>query len=285
MCAAVAVSPSLVGLELGPVAYAWSPRDAILYSLGIGARYPTDLEFLYEGARPEGLRVESTFALVAVTRMLPLLVEALGIDLRRLLHAGQELEVLRVPPATGRCQIRRRVTGVWDKGIAAIIDCEDVVEDEHGLLARASSNWWVAGAGNFGGGRAIGRRASVPIPGRPPDVRVMRTTSAEQSALYRLSGDLNPVHIDPAFAREAGQPRPFLHGLCTFGLLGHMLERHAAPGLRLASMSGRFTKPVFPGDRLGIELWHVGPGEALATVAVGDSRALGPVTATLIRCS
>src|ERR1700729_1623735 len=95
---APAIGPELVGLQLGPIDYRWSPRDAILYSLGIGARQPRDLEFLYERYGP---RVEPTFALTAVPRMLPPLVQRLGIDLRRLLHAGQRLTLLRQFEPTG----------------------------------------------------------------------------------------------------------------------------------------------------------------------------------------
>ena len=80
-------------------------------------------------------------------------------------------------------------------------------------------------------------------------------TTTEQAALHRLSGDLNPVHIDPAFARAAGQARPFLHGLCTFGHLALALDRLVGPERRLTSLAGRFTSPVFPGDPLTLQVW------------------------------
>jgi acyl dehydratase len=275
------IGPGLVGLVVGPVRQEWAERDAILYALGIGARHPRDLELLYEGATPDGPRVAPTFALTAVTLMLPPLVEALGIDLRALLHASQGIELHRVPPARGACTVTRRVTSVWDKGRAAMVDCEDVVADDAGPLATARSSWWVEGEGGFGGPRsAPGAPAPVTRPEREPDERIVVSTTTEQAALHRLSGDLNPVHIDPAFAREAGQPRAFLHGLCTFGHLALELDRLARPSRRLASLDGRFTGVVFPGDDLAMEVWWT-PGDdgAIAQVAADGRPALGPVTA------
>jgi acyl dehydratase len=258
-----AIGPALVGLRLGPVEHRWSPRDAILYSLGIGARLPRDLPFLYERCGP---RVEPTFALTALNPMLPPLVERLGIDLRHLLHAGQRLTVLRQLNPAGTASITRTITGVWDKGAAALIECEDTIADDEGTLATAANQWWVAGAGGFGGpfgeraGESTGASAPVAQLDRQPDVRTSVQTTTEQAALYRLSGDLNPVHIDTGFAVQAGQPRPLLHGLCTFGALG----RAVGGERRLTELSARFRAPVFPGDRLDIEIWRLDATSALA---------------------
>lgn len=225
------IGPDLVGLELGPVEHRWSASDAILYALGIGARHPRDLELLYERASPNGPRAAPTFALTACTLMLGPLVDALSIDLRHLLHAGQGFEINRVPPARGECLVQRRVVGVSDKGRAAIVECEDLVTDAYGTLASGRSQWWIDGAGGFGGVRdAGGTDAALLLPDRPADVQVSSTTSSEQAALYRLSGDLNPVHVDPQFARAAGQPRAFLHGLCTFGWLASSIAPPGRPG-------------------------------------------------------
>jgi acyl dehydratase len=266
-----------VGLRLGPIEYRWSPRDAILYSLGIGARLPRDFEFLYELYGP---RIEPTFALTAITPMLPPLVERLGIDLRRLLHAGQRLTVLRQLEPTGVVSVTRTITGVWDRRTAALIECEDTVADDAGILATAASQWWLLGAGGFGGPDAPLGSGAAPAtpPDRRPDVRTSIQTTTEQAALYRLSGDLNPVHIDPAFARQAGQPRPLLHGLCTFGALGHALCQ-PVNHQQLAELSGRFRAPVFPGDRLDIEIWTLDDATALATVSVDGTLVLGPARA------
>jgi len=274
------IGPDLVGLELGPVEHRWSERDAILYALGIGARHPRDLELLYERASPIGPRVAPTFALTACTLMLGPLVDALSIDLRHLLHAGQGLEIHRVPPARGECLVQRRVVGVSDKGRAAIVECEDLVTDAYGTLASGRSQWWIEGAGGFGGALGAGATdAALMLPDRPADFQASSTTSSEQAALYRLSGDLNPVHVDPQFARAAGQPRAFLHGLCTFGWLARELDRAAGPARRIESLVARFTAPVFPGDELLVEAWWEGQS-ATAAVHSGRSLVLGPASAT-----
>jgi acyl dehydratase len=269
-----AIGPGLVGHALDPIEWAWTDRDVMLYALGIGARLPGDLPFLYEGHGP---RVAATFPLAATTLALFPLIDALGIDLRALLHASQAIELHRVPAASGRAVVTRRITGVWDKGRAAIVDVEDAIEDTAGPLATARSAWWVAGAGGFGGERSAlpgPPREAVPED-RAPDLTHVVPTTAEQAALHRLSGDRNPVHIDPEVAVAAGQPRPFLHGLCTLGALGHALDQAAAArGERLASLSGRFTRPAFPGDALTIEAWG-----GVARVRVGDEVVVGPAYA------
>jgi len=277
------VCPDLVGRALAPIAWEWDERDAILYALGICARLPEDLEYLYEGRGP---RVAATFPLAAVAQALLPFVAALELDLRTLLHAAQAIELRRVPAPAGAATITRRITGVWDKGRAAMVDCEDVVEDADGVLAVARSAWWVAGAGGFGGPRSDPAAAAAAPPAVPEDrdadLRASVPTTTEQAALHRLSGDRNPVHIDPEPARAAGQPRPFLHGLCTLGVLGHALDRAAgAGGRRLATLEGRFTRPVFPGDALEVEAWHAEDGaRAAARVSVDGALALGPARAT-----
>jgi acyl dehydratase len=282
-CSVGAVNVPRVGDELAPITFAWTERDAILYALGIGARLPDDLPYLYEGPDGAGPRVAPTFALAAITLALPPLVDALAIDLRALLHAAQAVDLHRVPPPDGTATVTRRVTGVWDKGRAALVDCEDTVADAGGPLATARSAWWIEGAGGFGGPRAPDRAppAAPSVPeDRPPDHVHRFATTPEQAALHRLSGDRNPVHIDPDFARSAGQPGAFLHGLCSFGALGSALDRAAGPGRRLASLEGRFTRPVFPGATLEIAVWIAGDDHAVATVTAAGEPVLGPARAT-----
>lgn len=283
-----AIGPGLVGHALDPLVWEWDDRDVMLYAVGIGARLPEDLPFVYERFGP---RVAAPFPLAGTTPALFPLIDALGIEVRALLHAAQAIELHRVPAAAGRATVTRRITGVWDKGRAAIVDCEDaIVSDDGEPLATARSAWWVEGAGGFGGARSARASEAPPLAilpeGRAPDVRVVVATTAEQAALHRLSGDRNPVHIDPEMARAAGQPRPFLHGLCTLGALGFALDKAAArEGRRLASLAGRFTRPVFPGDELVLEAWwgdgtRATAAAAAARVRVGDDVVLGGASAT-----
>lgn len=270
------IGPALVGHTLDAIAWTWTDRDAILYALSVGARLPGDLPYLYE---LHGPHVAAPFALVGTTLALPPLVAALGIDLKHLLHAAQALEVHRPLPPAGTATVTRRVTGVWDKERAAIVDVEDAVADADGPFATARSSWWVAGAGGFGGERGPAR-APVTLPGGPADVRATIPTSPEQAALHRLAGDRNPVHIDPELAAAAGQPRPFLHGLCTLGAVGHALDRAAGEHRALTALSGRFARPVFPGDTLFAEAWHITPDTLVAGVRVRDDVVLADVRAT-----
>lgn len=263
------IGPDLVGHALEEIEWTWTDRDAMLYALSVGARLPEDLPFLYESFGP---RVAAPYALAGTTLALFPLVDALGIDLKDLLHVAQSVELRRVPAPAGRAVVRRRVVGVWDKERAAIVDVEDeVVNGASGdVLAVARSSWWVAGAGGFGGERGVRAAGPAPPTHRPADLRVTIPTSPEQAALHRLVGDRNPVHIDPEMARAAGRPRPFLHGLCTLGAVGHALDRVAGRHRRLAGLSGRFSHPVFPGDTLFVEAWEDGDGAMLARVRVRD---------------
>lgn len=257
--------------------YAWSDREAILYALSVGARVETDLALLYEGSPSFG--TAPTFALAPMAGLVMPMVAELGLEVGSLLHAGQSLVVHRPMPVSGSVVVERRVAEVVDKGRAALVVCHDTIGD----YATGTSTWWIAepGAAARVAEHATAAPAPAPtaaptaVPPRPPDFRATFATSPEQSALHRLAGDRNPVHIDPALAAATGQPRPFLHGLCSFGALGLALQR--ARGRRLASLEGRFTAPVFPGDAIAFEAWD---DLTTARALVGDRTVIGPVSAT-----
>lgn len=271
------IDADLVGHALEEIEWTWTDRDTMLYALSVGARLPEDLPYLYESLGP---RVAAPYALAGTTLALFPLVDALGIDLKDLLHVSQAVELRRALAPEGRAVVRRKVVGVWDKERAAIVDVEDVVEGDDGVLAVARSSWWVAGAGGFGGERGA-RVGEVVLPThRPADHRITIPTSPEQAALHRLAGDRNPVHIDPELARAAGQPRPFLHGLCTLGAVGHALDRLAGGRRRVATLSGRFAQPVFPGDTLFVEAWTDADGATVGRVRVRDAVVVDGVRAT-----
>jgi len=250
---AVAVGAELPGRDL-----AWDSTDVLLYHLAVGAG-PDELSYVYE----EALRgVLPTFATVATTLRDtdPPTVKMPGIDvdLSRVVHGRQELELHSPIPVTGQCRTRARIAAVYDKGTAAVVVTETVTE-----LFTSRISIFAKGEGGFGGDRGPSTR--VPVPERAPDAEVLSPTDPRQALWYRLCGDRNPLHIDPAFARRAGFPRPILHGLCTYGFTGRALL-HTFCGSepeRLRSMRGRFSKPVLPGDALTINMWETGEGEAL----------------------
>ena len=167
----------------------------------------------------------------------------------------------------GTVSITTKVAGMYDKGSAGLVVLES--ESRHaGSGALAFTNrtaLFIRGAGGFGGprnpeGDDESTLAAEPLPTREPDEVVSYATRTDQALLYRLSGDRNPLHSDPTFAKRAGFDRPILHGLCTYGFTGRALL-HAVCGsdpARFGAMRARFSKPTMPGDTLTVSLWDIG---------------------------
>jgi acyl dehydratase len=251
-----------VGRSFGPSETTWSSKDALLYALGVGAGQDDplgELEFTTENSHEVTQRVLPTFGVIVVQQGGPR--QSLG-DFNRamLVHAEQSLTLHRPLPVGGRASITSKLQGVYDKGSGALVVTESTATDaESGepLLSTMSSAF-IRGEGGFGGDR--GPSATWERPEREPDQRVTAQTRPDQALLYRLSGDRNPLHSDPAFAARAGFPRPILHGLCTYGVTGRLLL-HALCGsdpARFRSMRGRFSRPVMPGARLTVSIWADG---------------------------
>jgi acyl dehydratase len=234
------------GQDLGTRTVSYDERDAILYALAVGAD-PGELDLVFE----ERLRVLPTFALTLAQWAPDALGSQGAFDVRTAVHGSQRLEVLAPLPRAGRLELAARVGEVWDKGSAAVF--EVVVESEPFV---ATWSLFAPGCGGFGGQRG----PSSPVrPEAAPGLRAEVLTAPNQAALYRLLGDRHHMHIDPAAAQAAGQPRPFLHGLCTLAattlVLARSLDAHPAD---LVELEGRFSAPVFPGDRLGVTGWPDG---------------------------
>lgn len=236
-------------------------RDTILYALGIGlGRDPTDaaeLAFLYENK----LRALPTMPVAMAFRSLREM--NLGIDYARLVHGEQRLTVHRPMPVEGRVIGRTRVVDVIDrgadKGALVLLDREMVDAASGDLLATVGMTAFCRGDGGFGGPHRPTPPVHLP-PDRPADHVLELPTSPRAALIYRLSGDLNPLHVDPDTARAAGFDRPILHGLATFGIVGWAVVKSLCggdPG-SLRSLAGRFSAPVLPGDTLRIELWRDG---------------------------
>jgi acyl dehydratase len=241
---------------------AWTERDVLLYHLSLGAGRGADpeLHLTYE----DRLRVLPTFAMVAgqgisagrrVTTGFAL--PGLDIELARLLHAGQHLVVHRPITPHGRATRRTRLVQVWDKGRSAVLVFESTVTSETGdPLWTSGMQVWARGEGGFGGEpgpAAVGNR-----PGRDPDVVLDVGTTPDQARLYRLNGDLNPMHVDPEFAARAGFEGPILHGLATYGIVGKAVVDRLLDGdpARLVGYDVRFAGTLFPGETLRVELWE-----------------------------
>jgi acyl dehydratase len=187
------------------------------------------------------------------------------INLAMLLHGEQGMTLHREIPPEGRIKLTGRVRDVWDKGKAAVIVTETVGEDDNGPMFTTRSTLFVRGAGGFGGERGPSTAGLNVPPERQPDHVVEAVTRPEQGAIYRLSGDFNPLHIDPDFAKMAGFEQPIVHGLCTYGFVGRAILRVLCGGepSRFKSFDVRFADNVYFGDTIVTKIWRIGPGEAI----------------------
>lgn len=257
----MALSADVVGRKSRPVTYTYGFKNLILYALGIGARVEDELDFLYEGA--ENFRVFPTFAVVPALPALSELLAELNVDLGRLLHGEHAITFSRPLPLAATVSTVAEVTGCYDKGKAALLVIESTTTDEKGEeLFRSYDSLFIRGAGGFGGERGPEPEKVEPDLSKKPDFEETFQTSLEQAALYRLSGDLNPIHISPSVAAFAGVKRPILHGLCTYGFVGRAFLHGPLGGNpeKMGSLSARFSGVVYPGDTLTVRGWKLPDG-------------------------
>lgn len=257
----MALDLSSVDKPLPPKPFTYTWKDTVLYALGVGAKRD-ELEWLYEGKGPKVLP-----SFVVVPMFEPMLAGCIasGADLSMVVHGKQTVRLHAELPAAATLTTTAKIRGIYDMRKFAIVVVDATIADANGTrLAETSSQIIVRGAGGFGGEPPPKEEKVAEIPkGREPDFRIEEATSPEQALLYRLSGDLNPLHADPEFAANVGFPQgPILHGLCTYG---HMV-RHAAKGAcggdasRITGFEARFSKPVWPGDTLVTEGWRLDGG-------------------------
>lgn len=251
------VMDQILRLETERKTFAWAEKDAIRYALSVGFGHdPLDVDelaFVYE----RDLKAVPTMATVITWDLGPT-PALMGIDYSKLLH-GQQSVVLHQPfPATATVTAWGRVAAVYDKGDkgALIVVEKQLVDDAGSPLATLQSTLFARADGGFGGSRET--PPPHALPQRSPDRTVVIATRPDQALLFRLNGDLNPLHVDPAVAAAAGFERPILHGLSTYGatckaVLGEYADWDPAA---IASHAARFTGPVYPGEALTIDLWR-----------------------------
>ncbi|MBN8491570.1 MAG: MaoC family dehydratase N-terminal domain-containing protein [Burkholderiales bacterium] len=252
-----------------PIVHTYSARDTILYALGLGLGHdPMDraqLRFVYE----DGLQALPTLGVVLGYPGFWAKDPATGIDWVKLLHGEQSLELLAPLPAEGTVVGTTRVTALVDKGAGkgALMYSERDIHDQASgqLLAVSRSVSFMRGDGGFSATGQISDPSPPPreaVPERAPDAVCELKTRPEAALIYRLSGDYNPVHVDPAVAQAAGFQRPILHGLCSFGVSGVALLKTLCgwDPARLKEIGCRFSSPVYPGETLRVEMWSLGGG-------------------------
>src|SRR5689334_4911306 len=251
-----------LGAQLAPVEFSWTSSDIQLYHLGLGAGQdpldPRELRYLVDDTP----QVLPTFGNVAATFHMttPPTVQFPGIDieLSKVLHASERIEVPAPLPPSGSARAITRFTNIWDKGKAAVIWSETAVTTPDGaLLWTQKRSIFARGEGGFGGERGPSGSGSDAAPDRAPDLEVAMPILPQQALLYRLCGDRNPLHSDPEFAAAAGFSQPILHGLCTYGMTckaitDSLLDRDAGA---VAAYGARFAGVAYPGETLKVGIW------------------------------
>ena len=259
-----------LGYEFPEAKSRYDERDVALYALGVGAGAdPLDdqeLSLVYE-MNGGGFHTLPTFGVIPALNVMMenakqgVTAPGLHYGLDRLLHGEQYTEVKRPLPSKAKLTHRARIKDIFDKGKGAlIITAIESLDEDGDVLIYNESTAFIRGAGGWGGERGPSDPGNTP-PEREPDAVVEEHIPEHQALLYRLSGDWNPLHVDPSFAKAFGFDKPILHGLCTFGYAGrHVISKMAPEGdpRFFKSIKVRFAKNVYPGDTLVTEMWKEG---------------------------
>jgi acyl dehydratase len=249
--------PAILDLKRSGMEFSWTDRDTMLYALGIGmGADPMDakeLPFVYE----RELKAVPTLASVVAWGAQP---GNMSINFMMVVDGERTITFHKPMPGAGNIVAESRVVGAWDKGAGkgAVISTETVLREKASgdKLVTLLGSLFARGDGGFGG-PSEGQPAPHEVPKRAADRSVDIATMPNQALIYRLSGDRNPLHADPEFAKMAGFPRPILHGMCTYGVTCRaVLQTYAEyDATRFKSHGARFSAPVFPGETISVDLW------------------------------
>jgi acyl dehydratase len=271
------INPDAVGTKSDPIRRKWDSKDCLIYALGVGAGAadPLDeLQFTTENTSDKPQRALPTIAVV-----LGPLGAGMGnigsFNPAMLVHGEQAITLHREIPVEGELEAVGELTGIYDKGKGAVVVTETKVTlvgtGEPLFDTRMSA--FIRGEGGWGGDRGPSGTPNQ-APERAPDQEVTVQTRHDQALIYRLSGDRNPLHSDPAFAAMGGFDKPILHGLCTYGFTGRALLHAVCDGdpARFKGQEARFASPVMPGEALTVKIWNDGDGTAIYQTCGGDGR-------------
>jgi acyl dehydratase len=273
------IDPSkALGAELGEGQHTYTKDDVILYHLGLGAGVPAtdanELEYTYE----KNLKVLPSFGVIPTFGSMGGLgnVEGLSFNFAMLLHGEQDLEVHQPIPPEATITNKGKIAEIWDKGKAALVVLEVESTDESGKpLFTNRFSLFLRGEGGFGG--EPGPKAGNRAPERDPDGVIEKTLMPQQALIYRLSGDKNPLHADPEFAKMGGFDRPIIHGLCSYGVVCKAIVDEVLGGdvTRVARYQARFAGVGFPGETYRISYWK--DGDTILIAANSKDRDDAPV--------
>jgi acyl dehydratase len=262
----MAIDASAVGKELPETTFEYNDRDVMLYALGVGCT-TDELTFVYE----KNLKTLPTFAVIPAFPVMAGIGRVVEINPVMVLHGEQRIDLKAEIPTSGKLTTGAKISAIYDKGSGAVIVIDSETKDASGTLLFANqSSIFVRGAGGFGGERGPSATSKNIPPERKPDHHIEYKTSTDQAALYRLSGDRNPLHIDPEFAKLGGFDKPILHGLCSFGHVGRAILHGPCGGdpSRFKAFEVRFSGVVFPGETIATDIWVDGKNAIVQAKAV-----------------
>jgi acyl dehydratase len=267
----MALDLSLIGRAGEPATFDYGWKDVVLYALGIGAK-ADELDYLYEGRGP---KTYPSFAVIPTFAPMFGLLAKSGGDLAMVVHGAQKVVLHEPIPAEGKLSTVATVRAVYDlKKFASVVVDTKTVERTTGR-PLFDTTWTIIfrGEGGFGGAPPPREAIELPAADAKPDFRQAEPTAKESALLYRLCGDLNPLHADPTFAAKVGFPQgPILHGLCTYGHMVRAIVKHAAGGdaSRVRAFEAQFRKPVWPGDTIVTDGFRRDGGRWLVSVGVAE---------------
>lgn len=266
----MAIDLGSVGHSVGPRVKRYDWRDVALYALALGAG-EADLGYVLDDPAP---KVLPTYGVIPAFEPVFEAARATRGDLLQLLHTAQRTELVKPLPAQGELSTRAQIRGLWDMKIGALLIVDTQTEVDGALACRTSWQMLIRGAGGFGGERPPAGLRTRPPKDTQPVFEAEVPTSRSQALLYRLTGDINPIHSHPEVAKVAGFDRPILHGLCTYGIGARMALKHLAGDnpARFKAFDAKFSKVVMPGDTLVVRGYPLEqPGQAAITLTVKET--------------
>lgn len=249
--------------------YTW--KDTVLYALGIGAKVD-ELDYLYEGKGP---KVYPSFAVVPKFQPMLEVLSKSGGNLATVVHGGEKVKVHRPFESGGTVLTTATIRGIYDmRKFASVLVDTETKSTKGELICTTTSSILFRGEGGFAGQPPPKEDSGISVPeGKAADFTIEETTSKEQALLYRLSGDFNPLHADPEFAKMVGFERgPIFHGLGSYGYMVRHVAKGACGGdaSQITGFDAQFRKPVWPGDTIITQGWTVAPGKIALVVKVKE---------------